>query len=349
MAYVERPQSTNAIIRDGRVQPSATQPWLHLLAGASGGTATAIITSPLDVLRTRLQSDIYHQPRNRPNGSGTIIGRFLHASLYHVRDTTATMYAIYRTEHWRGFFRGLGPSLIGVVPSTAIKFYVYGSCKQIGAAMSGYKEDTALVHAQAATAAGIATATATNPIWLVKTRMQLQSSQAGSNSTAVRRYKNSLDCTYQILRQEGIGGLYKGLSASYLGTVETILHLVLYEQLKGIYSRALEKSNPSSPRWKELQNWISTSGAAGSAKLAAVLVTYPHEVVRTRLRQVPMENGRPKYTGLIHCFRSIAHQEGWVGLYGGFVPHILRSIPSAVITLGVYEFVLRWAGKQSTA
>ncbi|KAF2003749.1 hypothetical protein P154DRAFT_519965 [Amniculicola lignicola CBS 123094] len=31
----------------------------HLLAGASGGLATAILTSPLDVLRTRLQSDYY--------------------------------------------------------------------------------------------------------------------------------------------------------------------------------------------------------------------------------------------------------------------------------------------------
>ncbi|KAI1184538.1 mitochondrial carrier domain-containing protein [Nemania serpens] len=242
MALIERPRGADATMRDARVRPVATPSWVHLLAGASAGTATAIVTSPLDVLRTRLQSDFYHQPYNRSNGSGTVIRRLLQASLYHIRDTTGAMYSIYRTEHWRGFFRGLGPSLAGVVPATAVKFYVYGSCKQAGAAILGYKEDSALVHAQAAMAAGIATATATNPIWLVKTRMQLQSSQTQAKSTATHRYKNSLDCTRQILRQEGIGGLYKGLSASYLGTVETMLHLVLYEQLKGVYSRAMRKS-----------------------------------------------------------------------------------------------------------
>ncbi|KAI1172939.1 mitochondrial carrier domain-containing protein [Nemania sp. FL0916] len=349
MTNAERLQNTNPIMRDGRVKPNTTRSWVHLLAGASAGTATAIVTSPLDVLRTRLQSDFYHQPHNRSHGSGTVFSRLLQSSLYHVRDTASTMYSIYRTEHWRGFFRGIGPSLAGVVPATAVKFYVYGSCKQAGAAILGLEEDAALVHAQAAIAAGIATATATNPIWLVKTRMQLQTSRIGSHSPTTRQYKNSLDCARQILQHEGIRGLYKGLSASYLGTVETMLHLVLYEQLKGIYSRELGRSNnSSSPRWKELQHWISTSGAAGSAKLAAVLVTYPHEVIRTRLRQAPMENGQAKYTGLIHCFRSIAHHEGWVGLYGGFIPHVLRSIPSAVITLGVYEFVLRWVGRSRT-
>lgn len=68
------------------------------------------------------------------------------------------------------------------------------------------------------------------------------------------------------------------------------------------------------------------------------------EVIRTRLRQVPLENGVPKYTGLWQCFRSVGRQEGWVGLYGGLTPHMARSVPAAVITLGVYEFVLRLFG-----
>lgn len=57
-----------------------------------------------------------------------------------------------------------------------------------------------------------------------------------------------------------------------------------------------------------------------------------------------MENGRPKYTGLVQCLRMIAKEEGMAGLYGGLAPHMLRSLPSAVITLGVYEFVLRVTG-----
>lgn len=60
-----------------------------------------------------------------------------------------------------------------------------------------------------------------------------------------------------------------------------------------------------------------------------------------------MENGRPKYTGLVQCFRLIAKEEGLAGLYGGLMPHMVRSIPSAVITLGVYEFVLRFMGRSA--
>ncbi|EUC39655.1 hypothetical protein COCMIDRAFT_41854 [Bipolaris oryzae ATCC 44560] len=88
-----------------------------------------------------------------------------------------------------------------------------------------------------------------------------------------------------MVAQEGIKGLYRGLSASYLGTVETALHLVVYEKLKA--------------------------------------------VIRTRLRQAPVRIHSPRYTGL--C---------------GLIPHMARSIPSVVITLGVYEFVLRLMGPQ---
>jgi len=130
-----------------------------------------------------------------------------------------------------------------------------------------------VVHAQAAVAAGIATATATNPIWLVKTRLQLDASRTAG--TTGRRYKSSLDCVRQVVQKEGIGGLYRGLSASYLGTVETALHLVLYEQFKLLCRRALSGTDTqNNAAWSEV---IGTTGAAGSAKLAAGLITYPHE------------------------------------------------------------------------
>lgn len=111
-----------------------------------------------------------------------------------------------------------------------MKFYTYGSCKAFGSSL-GYRDDSALLHAQAAVAAGIATATATNPIWLIKTRLQLDKN--------TRQYRNTLDCVRKVVGQEGIKGLYRGLSASYLGTVETALHLVLYEQLKLLYGNSL--------------------------------------------------------------------------------------------------------------
>lgn len=53
-----------------------------------------------------------------------------------------------------------------------------------------------------------------------------------------------------------------------------------------------------------------------------------------------MQNGLLKYTGIVQCFRLIFKEEGFVALYGGLTPHLLRAIPSAAITLGVYELVL---------
>lgn len=175
-----------------------------------------------------------------------------------------------------------------MVPATAIKFYVYGNCKRLGAQLLGTGEDSTLVHAQAAISAGIATATATNPIWLVKTRLQLDKAQT---TTGTRRYKNSLDCVRQVLRQEGISGLYKGLSASYLGSLETALHLVLYERIKTTLHNSLgSPDGKDSAAQKEITSWLSTTGAAGSAKFAAALIAYPHEVWRYILYQVALKN-----------------------------------------------------------
>jgi len=76
-------------------------------------------------------------------------------------------------------------------------------------------------------------------------------------------------------------------------------------------------------------------------------LTYPHEVMRTRMRQRPVGGGRAKYTGLIQCFRTIWKEEGIVSMYGGLSPHLLRVVPSAAIMFGMYEAILRLLGEKS--
>ena len=72
------------------------------------------------------------------------------------------------------------------------------------------------------------------------------------------------------MREEGIRGFYKGLSASFLGVTEATIQWVLYERLKKL-SIAADGQNG-------ISQWLGMMASAGSAKLVATVVTYPHEV-----------------------------------------------------------------------
>lgn len=61
---------------------------------------------------------------------------------------------------------------------------------------------------------------------------------------------------------------------------------------------------------------------ASAAKGVASVITYPHEVLRTRFRE--QRDKQSKYTGIVQAFRLIAKEEGLAGLYGGLGPHLLK-------------------------
>lgn len=125
----------------------------------------------------------------------------------------------------------------------------------------------------AAANAGIITGTATNPIWVVKTRLQLSAANRYTGqipTSATKVVGASWGMIKQIAREEGIRGFYKGLSASYLGVTEGVIQWALYERLK-IITQSIEGKGGT------LQ-WAGMLGSAGTAKCVASLITYPHEV-----------------------------------------------------------------------
>jgi solute carrier family 25, member 33/36 len=148
-----------------------------------------------------------------------------------------------------------------VIPARSINFFTYGNGKQVIANQFNDGVETAAVHLSAAALAGIATCSVTNPIWVVKTRMQLSAAQS-------KPFSSSWECIRTIFHENGIRGLYKGLSASYLGVSEGVIQWTLYEQLKKVVKRA--EGGPL--------EWAGMLGAAGAAKMTASLITYPHEV-----------------------------------------------------------------------
>ncbi|EIN06233.1 mitochondrial carrier [Punctularia strigosozonata HHB-11173 SS5] len=326
-------------------EPPKAKSWLparsytHFIAGGLGGMCGAIVTSPFDVVKTRLQSDLFRQQHPVNAGAQRTGGL-----LWNFVETGHILRDIYRDESPRALFKGLGPTLVGVIPARSINFFTYGNGKQIIANHFNDGQENAYVHLTAAAIAGICTGTATNPIWVVKTRLQLEQSRHRhqhakpsffTRAPRERVVGKSWSVIRKIAREEGLRGFYKGLSASYLGVTEGTIQWTLYEQLKRLSARTQGKGG-----WQE---WAGMVGSAGTAKCVASLITYPHEVLRTRLRQ-PLVDGKVKYTGLLQTLKLVIAEEGARSLYGGLSAHLMRVIPNAAVMYSIYEAVLRWEG-----
>ncbi|KAF9554438.1 mitochondrial carrier [Agrocybe pediades] len=309
-------------------------PWLHFVAGGLGGMCGAIVTSPFDVVKTRLQSDLFRQKHTAVGvlghgGSAVLTAPRPTNLLYNFVETGYIIRDIYREESFRALFKGLGPTLVGVIPARSINFFTYGNGKRFIAEEFNHGQENSWVHLSAAAVAGIATGTATNPIWVVKTRLQLAQGDK-------KVLGGSWLCIQTIFRNEGIRGFYKGLSASYLGVTEGTIQWVLYERLKKL-SAATEGTKGG---W--LSQWGGMLGSAGTAKLVASLITYPHEVLRTRLRQ-PSVNGVVKYSGLWQTLRLVIAEEGARTLYSGLSAHLMRVVPNAAVMYTIYEGLIHWS------
>jgi len=137
---------------------------------------------------------------------------------------------------------------------------------------------TSVDYLTASSLSGLLSAIITNPIWVVKTRLQLSASDrlptVVASSTVASSpgsfFGGSVSTISQIAREEGIRGFYKGLSASYLGVTESTIQWVLYERLKRLTASTQGAGG--------LQEWAGMLASAGTAKCVASLITYPHEV-----------------------------------------------------------------------
>ncbi|KAF9071225.1 mitochondrial NAD transporter [Rhodocollybia butyracea] len=307
-----------------------------MIAGAGGGLVASVATCPLDVVKTKLQAQ-----------------RFVHGQVGY-EGIFGTIKSIAKYDGLRGFYRGLGPTILGYLPTWAIYFAVYDGIKStfgeppLGASskskiypaaqVKGYQPDMRehpwSLHILSAMAAGACSTICTNPLWVIKTRFMTQS----RNEV---RYRHTFDAALTIYRSEGIRAFYRGLLPSILGIAHVAVQFPLYEQLK-IWSQG-DSDQPLTSRTILICSAI--------AKMTASVTTYPHEVIRTRLQtqRRPLtddlsSDGMIKQhskRGVIYTSRKLIRKEGWTSLYKGLSINLLRTVPNSAVTMLTYELLMR--------
>ncbi|XP_066283447.1 mitochondrial substrate carrier family protein ucpB-like [Branchiostoma lanceolatum] len=168
----------------------------------------------------------------------------------------------------------------------------------------------------------VCAAMVTNPIDVIKVRMQLDNElrESGKAVSALREryYQGFVRGSFTIARDEGIRGLYKGVFPSILREASySTIRLGSYEPMKEL----LGATDPAhTPLWKKILAG-ATSGAIGSS------IATPTDLVKVRLqaeRRLP-PGVQPRYRSTFHAFGEIWHTEGLRGLYRGIGPTVQRA------------------------
>ncbi|KAK4474987.1 hypothetical protein MN116_002089 [Schistosoma mekongi] len=381
---------------------------VHVLGGGIGGTVGAVLTCPLEVVKVRLQSSkgiVLSSSSFKPNLTPdynhnhrfSLIRRLLygvkqadpkHTQFNFSRSNSINPSApdvptssfkssnfkphgfrrsvifrslmdICRYEGPTALFKGLVPTLIGVMPTRGIYFCAYHNGQLFFEKY--FQSGSSLVYLCAAGVGSITASSLTNPIWFVKTRLQLDSRPGHSPITVSQVIRNTWN-------RDGLRGFYRGVSASYFGSLETALNFVVYENFKSELlwrehnrRRKLALDNPISLSgqsvWgdnnqipREASDFRGSSGgsklsaskdmilcmiASACSKAIAITALYPHEVARTRLRE---ETGQ--YHSFFRTLHTVGKEEGISGLYRGMGTHYVRQVPNSCIMIGTYEFVV---------
>lgn len=336
----------------------------NAMAGAIGGFTSGIVTCPLDVIKTKLQAQGGYTPIDRGRHAG-------HPKLYNGLVGTASV--IWREEGIQGMYRGLGPIVLGYLPTWAVWFTVYNESKTV---LAQYYENTHAINFWSSIVAGGSSTIVTNPIWVIKTRLMSQSNasarqhrshdlfpKTGSTPTARPtlptpwHYNSTIDAARKMYTSEGIASFYSGLTPALLGLSHVAVQFPTYEYLK---TRFTGQGMGEAPAKGEKSHWLGILSASILSKILASSATYPHEVIRTRLqtqrRPVAGESylqgmgiapgqqapklETPKYRGVVMTFRTILAEEGWRAFYAGLGTNMTRAVPAATVTMLTYEFVM---------
>jgi len=225
-----------------------------------------------------------------------------------------------------GLFKGMSSPLVGLSFINAIVFGVEAQSRK-------YFGDKSLAShfLSGATAGGVQTIICC-PMELAKTQMQIQG--IGTNRTM--KYKTSLDALKHIYEFEGVRGCYRGMTATvlrdapafggYFMTYHFLTTSVFNVSREGDYQRS------------DIVKMLMSGGIAG---VVSWIVTYPLDVVKSRIQADGSPERGYKYKGFIDCTTKLYKAEGRSVFFVGMNSSLLRAFPVNAATFAVVHVVAR--------
>ncbi|KAL2753855.1 hypothetical protein ACRALDRAFT_2108418 [Sodiomyces alcalophilus JCM 7366] len=312
---------------DGKTPPSAAT---NLIAGGGAGMMEALACHPLDTIKVRMQLS-----RRARTASGPSRG-FIRTGVDIVKKETPL-----------ALYKGLGAVLTGIVPKMAIRFTSFEAYKQMLADKS-----TGVVSGKATffgksprpvpapllqstgLAAGVTEAVAVvTPMEVIKIRLQAQH-HSMADPLDVPKYRNAGHALYTVVKEEGVGALYRGVSLTALrqGTNQAV-NFTAYTYFKEALKRwQPEYDGGNLPSWQTTLIGL-VSGAMGPLSNA------PIDTIKTRLQRTPAEPGSSAWSRIAKISTDMFRQEGFHAFYKGITPRVMRVAPGQAVTFTVYEYI----------
>ena len=183
----------------------------NMASGGLAGAGSLTIVYPLDYARTRLASDV---------GSGN-------------PQFNGLVDCLSKTIKGGGFlsmYNGFGVSVVGIVAYRGPYFGLFDTMKE----MNPFKKDRGVLGLASkfaiAQSVAIIAGFISYPFDTVRRRLQMQSEKPKSEWM----YSGTLDCAVKIVKDEGIGAMFKGFGANVLRTLGGALVLVGYDEIKAL-------------------------------------------------------------------------------------------------------------------
>ncbi|KAK4160667.1 mitochondrial carrier domain-containing protein [Cladorrhinum sp. PSN259] len=311
--------------KDGKKPPSAATNLIvgirhanltGIAAGGGAGMMEALVCHPLDTIKVRMQLS------RRGRQPGLAKRGFIKTGVEIVKKETAL-----------GLYKGLGAVLTGIVPKMAIRFTSFEWYKQALAS-----KETGVLSGQslflAGLGAGVTEAVAVvTPMEVIKIRLQAQH-HSMADPLDIPKYRNAAHALYTVVKEEGFGALYRGVSLTALrqGSNQAV-NFTAYTYFKEwLYQWQPEYQGQNLPGYQTTLIGL-VSGAMGPMSNA------PIDTIKTRLQKMKAEEGTSAFQRITKIAGEMFKHEGIHAFYKGITPRIMRVAPGQAVTFTVYEYL----------